>query len=280
MIVVMDREETMDEHYLAGAIEALLFVTDEPLSSLAIAEVLEADVKSVEQTLEEIAAQWEEENRGIQLRAVAGGWRLFTHPRYHDIVEAYVLSWDTRKLSAAAMETLAIIAYGQPITRQGVASIRGVNSDSSIHSLVEKGLVRELGTADAPGNPMLYGTTLTFLEKFGLTSISDLTDIEQFAPDEQTRALISERLSATRDAIEISDEQARYLAEQMLYGTDESADAEDKDALVKDGVQKNSPDEDTEASALDQMFKSALAEAAGAVEKIDLDALEFDFDDE
>ena len=135
---------------------------------------------------------------GIQLREVAGGWRLFTHPAYHELIEKYVLSWDTRKLSAAAMETLAIVAYTQPVTHAGVASVRGVNSDSSINSLVEKGLVREVGTEDAPGNPVLYGTTRGFLEKFGLRSPADLPDLADFAPDAETRRLITERLSATR----------------------------------------------------------------------------------
>ena len=87
----------------------------------------------------ELRDQLEGENRGIQLREVAGGWRLYTHPAYHELIERYVLSWDTRKLSQAAMETLAIVAYLQPVTRSGVASVRGVNSDSSINSLVEKG---------------------------------------------------------------------------------------------------------------------------------------------
>lgn len=188
--------EGLDQAQLSGAIEAMLFVTDEPVGVIELADMLEADPKLVEQALVDLREKLEREQRGIQLREVAGGWRLYTHPAYHDLVEKYVLSWDTRKLSQAAMETLAIVAYLQPCTRAGVASVRGVNSDSSINSLVEKGLIREAGQADAPGSPTLYATTRGFLEKFGLRSVSDLPDLDEFAPDDATRQLIRERLSA------------------------------------------------------------------------------------
>ena len=190
--------EGLQEHQLAGALEAMLFVTDEPVGTIALAEMLECAPGSVEAALVALREKLERDGSGIQLREVAGGWRLFTHPAYHELIEKYVLSWDTRKLSAAAMETLAIVAYTQPVTRAGVASVRGVNSDSPINSLVEKGLVREVGTADTPGNPTLYGTTRGFLEKFGLRSPADLPDLADFAPDEETRRLITERLSASR----------------------------------------------------------------------------------
>ena len=188
--------EGLDQAQLPGAIEAMLFVTDEPVGVIELADMLEADPKLVERALVDLRQKLEREQRGIQLREVAGGWRLYTHPAYHSLVEKYVLSWDTRKLSQAAMETLAIVAYLQPCTRAGVASVRGVNSDSSINSLVEKGLIREAGQADAPGNPTLYATTRGFLEKFGLRSVSDLPDLDEFAPDDATRQLIRERLSA------------------------------------------------------------------------------------
>ena len=175
----------LQEDQLAGALEAMLFVTDEPVGTIALAEMLECEVGAVEAALVRLRDGLEARGSGIQLREVAGGWRLFTHPAYHELIEKYVLSWDTRKLSAAAMETLAIVAYAQPVTRAGVASVRGVNSDSSINSLVEKGLVREVGTEDAPGNPVLYGTTRGFLEKFGLRSPADLPDLADFAPDEE-----------------------------------------------------------------------------------------------
>ena len=220
--------EGLDQAQLPGAIEAMLFVTDEPVGVIELADMLEADPKLVEQALVDLREKLEREQRGIQLREVAGGWRLYTHPAYHDLVEKYVLSWDTRKLSQAAMETLAIVAYLQPCTRAGVASVRGVNSDSSINSLVEKGLIREAGQADAPGNPTLYATTRGFLEKFGLRSVSDLPDLDEFAPDDATRQLIRERLSA-------GGQEARVAPEAQV------SDGEAADPL--DGLQFDFEDE-------------------------------------
>lgn len=220
--------EGLDQAQLSGAIEAMLFVTDEPVGVIELADMLEVDPKLVEQALVDLREKLEREQRGIQLREVAGGWRLYTHPAYHDLVEKYVLSWDTRKLSQAAMETLAIVAYLQPCTRAGVASVRGVNSDSSINSLVEKGLIREAGQADAPGNPTLYATTRGFLEKFGLRSVSDLPDLDEFAPDDATRQLIRERLSA-------GGQEARVAPEAQM------SDGEAADPL--DGLQFDFEDE-------------------------------------
>lgn len=220
--------EGLDQAQLSGAIEAMLFVTDEPVGVIELADMLEADPKLVEQALVDLREKLEREQRGIQLREVAGGWRLYTHPAYHDLVEKYVLSWDTRKLSQAAMETLAIVAYLQPCTRAGVASVRGVNSDSSINSLMEKGLIREAGQADAPGNPTLYATTRGFLEKFGLRSVSDLPDLDEFAPDDATRQLIRERLSA-------GGQEARVAPEAQV------SDGEAADPL--DGLQFDFEDE-------------------------------------
>lgn len=229
--------EGLDQAQLSGAIEAMLFVTDEPVGVIELADMLEADPKLVEQVLVDLREKLEREQRGIQLREVAGGWRLYTHPAYHDLVEKYVLSWDTRKLSQAAMETLAIVAYLQPCTRAGVASVRGVNSDSSINSLVEKGLIREAGQADAPGSPTLYATTRGFLEKFGLRSVSDLPDLDEFAPDDATRQLIRERLSA-------GGQEARVAPEAQV------SDGEGADPL--DGLQFDFEDEGAGAALTSQ----------------------------
>ena len=229
--------EGLDQAQLSGAIEAMLFVTDEPVGVIELADMLETDPKLVEQALVDLREKLEREQRGIQLREVAGGWRLYTHPAYHDLVEKYVLSWDTRKLSQAAMETLAIVAYLQPCTRAGVASVRGVNSDSSINSLVEKGLIREAGQADAPGNPTLYATTRGFLEKFGLRSVRDLPNLDEFAPDDATRQLIRERLSA-------GGQEARVAPEAQM------SDGESSDPL--DGLQFDFEDEGAGAALTSQ----------------------------
>lgn len=245
-----------DKAWLAGAVEAMLFVTDEPVTVLTFADMLEADPALIQEVLEELQRLLEQDERGIQLREVAGGWRLYSHPRYHELIEKYVLSWDTRKLSQAALETLAVVAYCQPITRNGVASVRGVSSDSSINSLVEKGLLREAGTQDAPGNPVLYATTTTFLEKFGLRSVADLPPLESFAPDEETRAFIAERLNIVRP-------------EDETYSLQTDADTKAEDLVRAESMQE----------AMQTMLNDALAAGVGAVEKINFDELIFDEDD-
>jgi len=179
---------------LRGAIEALLFVSDEPVSAARIAKIVGSDSSTVSTILGKLAEEYREDERGFQLREAAGGWRLYTHPAYHDVIEEYVLSWDTRRLSQAALEALAVIAYHQPVTRAGVNAVRGVNSEAVISSLIEKGLVREAGRDREAGNAILYTTTKAFLEKFGLKSLDELPPLEEFAPDERTEAAIRERL--------------------------------------------------------------------------------------
>lgn len=181
---------------LRGAVEALLFVSDEPVSAARLSRVLDAGPGEVESTLAELAEEYRASERGFQLREVSGGWRLYTHPAHHDVIERYVLSWDTRRLSQAALEALAVIAYHQPVTRSGVNAVRGVNSEGVIASLAEKGLVREQGRDKNQGNAILYGTTRLFLERFGLKDISELPPLEEFSPDPTTERAIREHFSA------------------------------------------------------------------------------------
>lgn len=180
---------------IRGAVEALLFVSDEPVSAARLARVLEASPGEIESTLAGLAEDYREHERGFQLREVAGGWRLYTHPAHHDVIEQYVLSWDTRRLSQAALEALAVIAYHQPVTRAGVNAVRGVNSEGVVASLVEKGLVREAGRDKNQGNAILYSTTRNFLEKFGLKDLTELPPLAEFAPDQDTERAIHDRLS-------------------------------------------------------------------------------------
>ncbi len=208
---------------LRGPIEAMLFVSDEPVSALRIAKVFEVDERDVASALFSLAAEYAADERGFQLREVAGGWRLYTHPAYHEQVEQYVLSWDTRRLSQAALEALAVIAYHQPATRQSINAVRGVNSEAVVASLIEKGLVREIGRDKDAGNAILYGTTKAFLEKFGLKDLTELPPLAEFAPDPDTERAIRERLNAL---------------EMPLFG-DAGDDDEDED--------DEEPEEDTDA---------------------------------
>lgn len=189
---------------LKGAIEAMLLASTEAVSATTLAQVLGVAPGEASSTLADLAAEYADANRGMQLREVAGGWRLFTHPAYHDQVEALVMSWDTRRLSQAALETLAVIAYHQPVTREGVRAVRGVNSDGVISSLVDKGLVREAGRDRARGSAIAYATTTAFLERFGLKSLSELPNLEDFAPDEESRRFIRERLGSRAGQLDLA----------------------------------------------------------------------------
>lgn len=232
--------DRMDSGSLKGLLEALLLVSSDSVPATELARAAGAQPGEVASALAELSAEYADANRGFQLREVAGGWRLFTHPAYHDQVADYVLSWDTRRLSQAALETLAVIAYHQPVTREMVKGIRGVNSDGVISSLVDKGLVRELGRDKERGQAIIYGTTNAFLEKFGLRSLKDLPDLEQFAPDEQARQFIRERLSG-RSIQSTLEETADDLDEERELVEDADLDAEDDLVLV------GTADEDADA---------------------------------
>ena len=217
---------TLGPSSIKGALEALLLVSSDPVSASALAASLDVAPGEVASLLAELQVEYEEANRGFQLREVAGGWRLFTHPAFHDQVEAFVLSWDTQKLSQAALETLAVIAYHQPVTRETVKGIRGVNSDGVISSLADKGLIREMGRDPQRGQAILYGTTVAFLEKFGLRSVRDLPDLEQFAPDEQSRQFIRERLSGRSIQSTLEETEEDLEEERDLLDTEDVPDAD------------------------------------------------------
>ncbi|WP_293825541.1 SMC-Scp complex subunit ScpB [uncultured Parolsenella sp.] len=221
----LDKLESQD---MRGALEAMLLASSDPVSATDLAKVLGAAPGEVSAQLADLAAEYADANRGFQLREVAGGWRLFTHPAYHDQVEALVMSWDTRRLSQAALETLAVIAYHQPVTREGVKAIRGVNSDGVISSLVDKGLVREAGRDPQRAQAIRYATTQAFLERFGLKSLRELPDLEQFAPDEESRKFIRERLSGRSIESTLEEAAADFDEERELIGTDGVEESDDE----------------------------------------------------
>ena len=158
-------------------LEAVLFVADEPVPSASLAPLLDADRTTVEGLLEELASEYERTGSGLALRKVAGGWRIYTHPDTAPVVERFVLSSRHSRLTKAALETLAIVAYKQPVTRHQVSAIRGVNTEGVLKALAERGLLAEVGTEDGPGRPILYGTTPEFLERLGLDSVADLPSL-------------------------------------------------------------------------------------------------------
>jgi segregation and condensation protein B len=167
----------MDEQHLKRSLEAVLFVSDEPLPAAVIAQALEVDRRAAEQACEALARDFEDRGSGLVLRNVAGGWRLFTHPDAAAVVEGFVLSSRQARLTKASLETLAIVAYKQPVTRHQVSGIRGVNSDGVLRALQDRALVQEVGREEAPGRPVLYGTTPGFLERLGLPSLASLPSL-------------------------------------------------------------------------------------------------------
>jgi segregation and condensation protein B len=155
-------------------LEAVLFVSDEPVSGVVLAQALGVERREAEDLCEELARSYEERGAGLTLRNVGGGWRLSTHPDAAPVVERYVLASRHTRLTKAALETLSIVAYKQPVTRHQISGIRGVNSEGVLRALVDRGLVAEVGREETPGRPVLYGTTPEFLERLGLSSLADL----------------------------------------------------------------------------------------------------------
>lgn len=168
----MSDSSALSEMPLTAILECLLFVSGEPVSAAHLAAVLTVPLSQVEKGLEELEEDLR--SRGLRLQRHSGRFQLTTAPELAELVEEFLGLEATSHLSRAALETLAIIAYQQPVTRPQVDSVRGVNSDGVMKSLLSKGLLQELGRADGPGRPILYGTTPDFLRHFGLGSLSEL----------------------------------------------------------------------------------------------------------
>jgi segregation and condensation protein B len=159
------------------ALEALFFVSDEPIAASVLAQALDVDRRTVEGLCDRLARELEDRGSGLVLRNVAGGWRLYTHPDTAPVVEQFVLSSRQARLTKAALETMSIVAYKQPVTRHQISAIRGVNSDGVLRALTDRGLIEEAGREETPGRPVLYGTTPGFLERLGLPSLASLPSL-------------------------------------------------------------------------------------------------------
>ena len=164
----------------AAVIESLIFVSDEPLSAKIIAEVLKEDKEVINEALVALAEEFNARNGGLQLREVAGGWQFATRPEYHEHVRAFLKTRPSAKLTIASLETLAVIAYRQPVTVPEILEIRGVQSPSAIKTLLDKKLIVAKGRKDTVGRPMMYGTSKEFLLQFGLKDLSELPSVEDF----------------------------------------------------------------------------------------------------
>ncbi len=165
-----------------GAVEAVLMVVDEPLTVLSLAAVLQLPTDRVEAVLRDLAGEYDAQGRGFEVREVAGGWRVFSRADYAAVVERFVLDGQRARLTQAALETLAVVAYRQPVSRARVSAVRGVNVDGVVRTLLTRGLLEERG-ADGESGAILYGTTTTFLERLGLRSVDDLPALAPFLPE-------------------------------------------------------------------------------------------------
>lgn len=175
-----------EETSLGRYLEAVLFIADEPVPTLDLAVLFEVTAAKMQQQLEKLAQDLKDANRGVVLRQVAGGWRLATHPDTAEFLERFVGEQRRSRLSRAALETLAIVAYRQPISRGQLAEIRGVSCDGVLRNLLSRGVVTEVGRDPGPGQAILYGTTPVLLERLGLDSLSDLPSLADYMPDGMT----------------------------------------------------------------------------------------------
>jgi segregation and condensation protein B len=176
----VEGEREISSAELKAITEAIIFVAEEPVSARAIADVIKIDRDAVDKALSELLADYDGRNGALQLREIAAGWQIATRPEYHEHIRAYLKSRPSAKLSLASLETLAVIAYKQPVTVPEILEIRGVQSPSAIKTLLDKRLIVSKGRKETVGRPMMYGTSREFLIQFGLKDLSELPSIEDF----------------------------------------------------------------------------------------------------
>lgn len=190
----------MEGKQLQCAIEAILFAIGEPVKTAKLAAVLGVGINAVKDAVGLLRYEYDNQKRGFMIIDIDDGYQLCTRPDYYLYIQEIIGEQRKQSLSNAAMEVLAIVAYKQPVTRTQVENIRGVNSDGAVNRLLERGLIDEVGRLDAPGRPILYGTTQTFLRSFGLSTLSDLPETEEDVKNEQFRQItIEEQVNEAKD---------------------------------------------------------------------------------
>lgn len=227
---------------LRPSLEALLMVADQPLDPVTLASAVGHPTRDVEQALTGLAAEYDEQSRGFELRSVAGGWRYYTREEFAHVVEAFVLDGQQARLTQAALETLAVVAYKQPVSRARVSAIRGVNVDGVMRTLLTRGLVEEAGR-DGEHGATLYRTSGYFLERIGITSLDELPELAPYLPDlddlEDEAGELSVASESTTPVAEQTGEQpveapaegaAADRGDDVL--TDPSADSDDADPVT------------------------------------------------
>lgn len=271
-------QRTEHELFRAG-LEALLFLAEEPIGVTELAEVLERDEDEVVRELDALADEYARAGRGMEVRRAAGGWRMYSAPIARGVLERWALAGRTGRLTQAALETLAIIAYKQPIGRQAIGDIRGVNPDAAVRSLVARGFVVEVGRDDGPGHAVLYGTTNLFLERLGVRSLTDLPELTEYlpeapAPDEpELHALreVRRRLSAAGAMGPTTPADARGAPApggDDATAADDATTDEDDDLLPPPTPRRSAgveADMDDLTDRLDQAARSAVSRLRAAI---------------
>jgi segregation and condensation protein B len=261
---------------LARGLEALLFLADEPLDVATLAVVLEAEPEVVEEALIDLARRSVDEERGTEVRAIAGGWRMYTAPAARPVIERWALAGRTGKLTQAALETLAVVAYRQPISRLEIGEIRGVNADGAVRSLAARGLVVEVGRDPGPGQAALFGTTRLLLERLGLDSLEELPPLTDFlpetpAPDEPELGALKEirrRLAAGGELT--AGGLGGRSAHQTNTGSDDDTAGDDDDDLLPPpvgavGGRRDDEQMDDLTDRLEQAARNAVGRLRAAV---------------
>lgn len=210
---------------LRPALEAVLMVADQPLDHLTLAQAVGHPPADVAEALEALAAEYTEQGRGFELRNIAGGWRFFTREEFAGAVERFILDGQQARLTQAALETMAVVAYRQPISRSRISAIRGVNVDGVVRTLVTRGLIEE-GGVDEESGAILYRTTSYFLERMGLGSLSELPDIAQHLPEMDE--MDDEVLADVEDIVADAASQDAIADEDSTGSTNDKTEDEDR----------------------------------------------------
>jgi segregation and condensation protein B len=193
-----------DELSLEQKLEAMLTVALEPISAEELADVVDVDAEAVTLTLRALRQEFLEERRGFQVVELASGWVIQSSPEVASWVAKFANRDVSHRLSSAALESLAIIAYRQPVSRAQITALRGVNVDGVVRLLEQRGYIEEVGRAPGPGQPILYGTTELFLDRMGLAALGDLPPIEEFMPPVETAQVLADEMTSRFDVTEVS----------------------------------------------------------------------------
>lgn len=254
-----------------AGLEAMLFLADEPLSAEALAEALEVEPAQAAAAATELAERYDDERRGIEIRFAAGGWRMYSSPLARPVLERWALTGRSGRLTQAALETLAVVAYKQPIGRQEIGDVRGVNADAAVRSLIARGLVAEVGRDPGPGQAILYGTTPLFLERLGLGSLGELPPLTDYlpeapSPDEPELGALRELRRRLAQGGDLPSSVGPPATEARLL--DEPDDEDDTELLPPpDATRAASTDDiDELTDQLERVARSAVSRLRRAVE--------------